>query len=159
GDRVRINAQLVDATTGAHRWAERYDRELKDVFAIQDEIARDVAGILAAHMVKAEAERAVLKPPTSWRSYDYYMQAAEIYSTFQRQMDVGAIYVTRQLLDKCLAMDADLARAHVLYSATKTSVWSLKLDDDHLNPSALEDAQHWAERAVQLDPNLPQAHI
>lgn len=64
--RVRIAAQLVDALTGAHRWADRYDRELADVFALQDELARAIATTLVAHVNKAEAERTLLKPPASW---------------------------------------------------------------------------------------------
>ena len=57
GDRIRISAQLIDAVTGAHRWAERYDRKLDDVFAVQDEVARTIVTLLAAHVHKAEAER------------------------------------------------------------------------------------------------------
>ena len=75
-DRLRISAQLVDAMTGAHRWAERYDRDVKDIFAVQDEVARTVAAILAAHVSKAEAERTLLKPPKSWQAHDYYLRAA-----------------------------------------------------------------------------------
>ena len=56
GDRVRISAQLIDAATGAHRWGERYDRELKDVFAVQDDVSRAIVAILVAHVSKAEAE-------------------------------------------------------------------------------------------------------
>ena len=82
GDRIRITAQLIDASTGAHRWAERYDRKLKDVFAVQDEISRTVASILACHVNKAEVERVLLKPPTSWQAYDFYMRASAIYSLF-----------------------------------------------------------------------------
>ena len=63
GERVRITGQLIDAATGAHRWAERYDRELKDVFAVQDEVARTIVAIIAAHVNKAEAERTLLSPP------------------------------------------------------------------------------------------------
>jgi TolB-like protein len=61
GDRVRVAAQLIDAMTGAHRWGERYDRELHDVFAVQDEVARTIVAILAAHVNRAEIERALLK--------------------------------------------------------------------------------------------------
>ena len=57
GDRVRITAQLIDAGTRVHRWADRYDQELKDVFAIQDDVARTIAAILVAHVNMAEAER------------------------------------------------------------------------------------------------------
>src|SRR5262252_6694457 len=60
GDRVRVNAQLIDAVTGTHRWAERYDRDLSDVFSVQDEVARTIATILAAHVTKAETDRTLL---------------------------------------------------------------------------------------------------
>jgi adenylate cyclase len=65
GDRVRITGELVDATTGAHRWADHYDRKLEDMFAVQDEVARTIVAILAAYVSKAEATRTLLKPPSS----------------------------------------------------------------------------------------------
>jgi adenylate cyclase len=156
-NRFRISAQLIDTTTGAHRWAERYDREMKDVFAVHDEIALDVAGTLAAHVSKAEAERILLKPATSWQSYDFYMRAADAYATFHRRMEISTIYETRRLLDQCLAMEWGFVRAHVLYSSTLVSTWGLALDNDHLKPATLERAHKGAESAIQLDPNLPQA--
>jgi adenylate cyclase len=73
-------------------------------------------------------------------------------------MQLSAIHETRRLLEQCLAMEPGYARAYVLYSSTKISTWSLRLDDDHLDPLALEEAYRSAEKAVQLDPNLPQAH-
>jgi adenylate cyclase len=158
GQRIRISTQLINAESGSHLWAERYDRDVQDVFALQDEVARTVAAILAAHMTKAEAERTVLKPAKSWLAYDHYMRAAEVYATFHRAMQVAAIYETRQLLDRCLAMEPGFARAHVLYSATLVTTWTLALDGDHRNQPVLENALRWAEKAVQLDPNLPEAH-
>ena len=82
GDRIRISAQLIDAATGAHRWAERYDRKLEDVFEVQDEVVRTIAAILAAHVGRAETERTRTKPPNSWQAYDYYLQAAEAFASF-----------------------------------------------------------------------------
>src|SRR5262249_26053983 len=79
GDRVRITAQLIDAMIGAHRWGERYDRDLHDVFAVQDEVARAIVAILAAHVNRAEIERALLKPPAAWEAYEYYLRGAEGY--------------------------------------------------------------------------------
>ncbi len=64
GNRIRVTAQLVDAISGVHRWAERYDRELKDIFAVQDEIACTIASILVAHVERAETMRTASKPPT-----------------------------------------------------------------------------------------------
>src|SRR5262249_56179751 len=80
GNRIRISAQLIDAATGAHRWAERYDRTLEDVFAVQDEVVRTIVAILAAHVRMAETERTRTKPPSSWQAYDYYLNAAVAYS-------------------------------------------------------------------------------
>ena len=77
GDRIRISAQLIDAATGAHRWAERYDRKLEDVFAVQDEVARTIVAVLAVHVNKAETERALAKPPATWQAYDHYLRAAD----------------------------------------------------------------------------------
>jgi adenylate cyclase len=158
GDRVRISAQLIDAGSGSHLWAEHYDRNLQDVFAVQDEVARTVAAILAAHVSKAEVERTLLKPPASWQAYDYYMRASEAFAAFNRPMEIAAIYETRRLLDQCLAIDPGYARAHILYSATQIATWVLALDGDYQNPAALENSQRSAEKAIQLDPNLPQAH-
>jgi adenylate cyclase len=157
-DRFRISAQLIDAMTGAHRWAERYDRHVNDVFGVQDEIARTVAATIAAHVSKAEVDRVLLKPPNSLRAYDCYMRAADSYARFHRAMQIAAIYETRRLLEQCLDIEPEYARAHVLYSSTKVSTWAHCLDDDHLNPDALEVAHQAAEKALQLDSNLPQAH-
>ena len=81
-DRIRISAQLVDASTGTHRWAEHYDRTLEDVFAVQDEVARTIASILTAHVNKAEAARALLKPPSSWQAHDYILRGADTCNSF-----------------------------------------------------------------------------
>jgi adenylate cyclase len=81
-DRVRITGQLMDATSGTHRWAERYDRKLEDVFAVQDEVARTIVALLAVYVNKAEAKRTLLKPPATWQAYDYYLQAANSHISF-----------------------------------------------------------------------------
>jgi TolB-like protein len=80
GDRVRIGAQLIDAVTGAQRWGEHYDRDLKDVFAVQDEVSRTIVSILVVHVNKAEAERTLLKPPATWQAHDFLMRASDVWS-------------------------------------------------------------------------------
>jgi len=158
GDHIRISAQLIDAESGAHRWAERYDRELKDVFAVQDEVARSIVAILSAHVSRAETERTLNKPPATWHAYDYYMRAADAYAAFHAPMEVASIYEARRMLKQCLAIDPNFARAYVLQSMTQGSTWALPVDDDYMNPAVLDAAHRAAEKAVQLDPNLPQAH-
>jgi adenylate cyclase len=157
-NRVRITAQLIDAKTGAQRWAERYDREIKDVFAVQDEVAGAIAVILAAHVNKAEAERTLLKPAAAWEAYDYYMRAAEAFSLRGRGLSTESIYGARRLLEMSLLGDPNYARAYAMLSSTYWWTYVEPVDDDYLNPSGLERANHLATTAVQLDPNLPQAH-
>ena len=76
-DRVRISAQLIDAVTGAHHWAERYDRELNDAFAV-DDVSRAIVAILVAHVNKAEAERTLLKPAATWQAHDFHARVGHV---------------------------------------------------------------------------------
>jgi TolB-like protein len=111
GSRVRITAQLIDAVTGAHRWAERYDREFHDIFAIQDEVARAIVVILAAHVNRAEIDRALLKPPAAWAAYEYYLRGAEAFFLHANRRTRASLYDARGLLEQSLAIDPDYARA------------------------------------------------
>jgi adenylate cyclase len=159
GDRVRISAQLIDAVTGAHRWAERYDRELKDVFAVQDEVSRAIVAVLVAHVNKAEAERTLLKPPETWQAYDFFMRASDIHSAmWSSSFNVAGLYEARRLLERSIALDPNYARAYAALANTHLTAWIFRLDEDHLSPTALERAHRLARKAVQLDPNLPIAH-
>jgi adenylate cyclase len=158
GGRVRISAQLADAVTGTHRWAERYDRQLEDVFAVQDEMARTIATILAAHVKKAEIERTINKAPETWQAYDYYLRAADTHASFRSSWKAAELYETRRLLEQILAIDPNYARAYARLAHTYIVAWLMSLDDDFLNPLTLDRACHLARKAVQLDPNLPEAH-
>jgi adenylate cyclase len=111
GDRIRVTAQLIDAATDAHRWGERYDRELQDVFAVQDEVARMIVTTLAAHVNRAEIERALLKPPAAWEAYDYYLRGSEACFSHMTRRTRGALQEARHLLEQALAIDPDYARA------------------------------------------------
>jgi adenylate cyclase len=159
GDRIRVSAQLVDTVAGAHRWAERYDRELKDVFAVQDEVSRAIVAILVAHVNKAEAERTLLKPPATWQAHDFFMRASDIYNAiWSSSFNVADLYEVRRLLERSVALDPNYARAHAMLSYTQFVAWIHRLDEDHLDPAALERAHRLARKAIQLDPNLPIAH-
>ena len=81
GTRVRITAQLVDAATGAHLWAERYDRPLEDVFAIQDEIARGIVAIVATRVLEEREIAARRRPPRDVRAYDLFLQGYRLADT------------------------------------------------------------------------------
>jgi adenylate cyclase len=156
--RVRITARLIDALSGAHRWAERYDCDLAEVFTLQDELARAIAATLVAHVNKAEAERALLKPPASWQAYEYFVRGAEILAGYWSTVEVADLYEARRLLEKSLEIDPAFARPCSSLSTTWIIAWRNRLDKDHLDPAALDEAYRLANRAIQLNPNLPHAH-
>jgi adenylate cyclase len=158
GDRVRIGAQLIDAATGGHCWAERYDRELKDVFAVQDDVSRAIVAILVARVKKAEGERTLLKPPATWQAHDFFMRASVMYRTIYSSFNVADLYEVRRLLERSIALDPNYARAYATLANTHLIAWVQPVDEDHLIPAALERAHRLAWKAVQLDPNLPIAH-
>ena len=159
GERVRVSAQLIDAITGAHRWAERYDRELNDVFAVQDEVSRAIVAILVAHVNKAELERTLLKPPATWQAYDFFMRASDIHrAIWSSSLYVADLYEGRRLLERSISLDPNYARAYAMLSSSHLAAWVHPLDEDHLSPAALERAHRFARKAIQLDPNLPIAH-
>src|SRR5262245_2536471 len=158
GDRIRISVQLIDALAGTHRWAERYDQQLEDVFAVQDEVARTIVSILVAHVNKAEIERTLNKPPDTLQAYDYYLRAANTHASFLSSYKAAELYEVRRLLEQSITIDPSYARAYARLSWTHLQAWLISLDDDYLSPLALERAYQLARKAVQLDPNLPQAH-
>jgi adenylate cyclase len=158
GHRVRISAQLIDALTGAHRWAERYDRKLKDIFAVQDEVSRAIVAVLVAQVNKAEAERTLLKLPATWQAHDFFMRASDLYSRMWSPFNVAKLYETRRLLERSIALDPNYARAYATLAHTHLTAWIHALDEDCLNPAALGRALQYARTAVQLDPSLPTAH-
>jgi adenylate cyclase len=157
GNRIRITAQLVDALTGTHRWAERYDRQLRDVFAVQDEVAGAIVTILAAHVNRAEIERVLLKPPAAWGAYDYYLRGAEAVFLHSNRSTKVSLYDARRLLEQSLAIDPGYARAAAMLSSTHLGAYMEPFDGDYLNPAALDRALELAETAVHLDPRLPHA--
>lgn len=155
--KVRITAQLINADSGVQRWAERYDRGLSDALSVQDDVARAIASILVAHVNKAEAERTLNNPPETWEAYDCYLRGVDLFSSFPGSIDVERIYEARRLFERALSHDPSYARPHAMLAATYIATWASPLDGDLVNPEALERAYRSAQRAVQLDPNLPQA--
>lgn len=89
--------------------AERYDRELKDVFAVQDEVSRAIVAILVAHVDKAEAERTLLKPPATWQAHDFFMRASDIWNVVRSSFKVTDLYEARQLLERSISLDPNCA--------------------------------------------------
>ena len=107
GNRVRINAQLLEGATGNHIWAEKYDRELEDIFDLQDEITEAVLGAIEPSLLTAEIERAKSKPPDSLDAYDLFLQALPGIYAFEPNQNSKAL----ELLHKAIEISPDYAKA------------------------------------------------
>ncbi len=110
GDRVRLTAQLIEAQTGRNLWAERYDRLLDDIFAVQDEIAMSVIGAIEPNLRKAEVDRVMRKRPDSLDAYELVLRALPSVNNFMVTGAVAAI----PILQKALELEPDYAGAHAL---------------------------------------------
>src|SRR5262249_54553165 len=106
GGRVRITAQLIDATTGAHLWADRFDGSLEDVFDLQDKVASSVAGVIEPALQAAETERSAARPTDDLTGYDLYLRASAMGLSSGRQIP-AALY----LLEQAIARDPDYGPA------------------------------------------------
>jgi serine/threonine-protein kinase len=146
GNRIRITAQLILAADGAHLWSQRYDREMSDVFAVQDEIAAAIAGALKLKLVPA-AERRMPKLP----AYEAYLR----YRTYQWQFTPEASQRSRECLEEAVALDPDFALPYVGLADYHLALASVGAVPSH---EAMPRARELAMRALELDPELPEAH-
>lgn len=159
GDRIRITVQLVEAGTGSHLWAERYDRELTDLLAVQDDVARTVASRLVAHVSTAEAERTLNKPPAAWEAHDYYMRAAHALTSFFSTFRASDFLDARRLAERAISLDPNYARPYCILSGTYLIAWVHPFDAGAFQPATLDRALELARTAVQLDSRLAQARV
>lgn len=158
-DKVRVTAQLVDAANGVHCWAERYDRSIEDVLAVQDDVARAIVAVLAVQVNKAERERVLLKPPSAWQAYDHYLRAAVCVAAYHSSYDKASLVKGRELLTQALTIDPNYARAHAALSNVYMSFWIHRWDDEIAWSQALDRSYQSACDGVRLAPDLPEAHI
>jgi adenylate cyclase len=143
GDRVRITAQLIDASSEAHIWADRYDRNVDDVFEVQDEVTRAIVGVLAGQ-VKQSSQRQATRNPTSSRVYDYVLRGQAIISESEE-----ANMRARDMYEKAISLDPACARAHAGLAGALLLDWMSGWG----NPQAdtLELAFAKAKEALTLD--------
>src|SRR4051794_2208178 len=155
GERVRITAQLIDAGSGAHLWAERYDRPLEDVFAVQDEIARGIVATVAVRVLEATEAAARRRPPRDVRAYDLFLQGLRLSDS----PAPGAQEQARELFERARALDPTFARA---YTGLAFNHLSRAQHDSVGRPPgqdpARAEALRLAEQALSLDPNDPRVH-
>jgi TolB-like protein/Tfp pilus assembly protein PilF len=149
GDRIRINGQLIDATTGAHIWTERYDRRLADIFDLQDEITEHIVGAVEPEVLLAEVRRARSKRPDSLEAYDYLLRAYQHLFVITLKDNQQAL----ENLRKAIARSPDYALAHAY--ASWANLFRVQLSEGGSLRPILTDAFQYAQRAVELDPTDP----
>ncbi len=152
GDRIRISAQLIDASNGNHVWAERYDRKLADVLQLQDEIAMTVAAAIEPELSRAEQERARRKPPESLDAWDLYQRGLWHYWQYSKESSIEA----QRLFGEAISLDTHFAaaRAFLAYSHFTGSHQAFEEPQQ-----ALALARDGALRALAIDEKDPIAHL
>jgi TolB-like protein len=152
GKRIRVTAQLVEAKTGNHLWADRYDRALEDVFAVQDEITESVIGFIQPELYAAEHDRAKRKPPQSLDAWEGFLRAMFLYSEHSDASTKEALSV----LDRVVGLDPGYAQAHGLRAVCLAWRAFQGWED---RAAAFADAADAADRAVACDPHEPWAFL
>ncbi|MEJ2158191.1 MAG: tetratricopeptide repeat protein [Desulfobacteraceae bacterium] len=149
---LRINTQLIDAANGVHLWAERYEREYKDIFKLQSEIVQAIVSRLALKTFKAERDRAMVKAPNDLQAYDYLLRGWEYFNRRTRSSNMRA----RALFSKAVALDSRYADAYSGLGSVDlvkaTNGWT------EFPQKTLENAETYARKALELDEANALAH-
>jgi tetratricopeptide (TPR) repeat protein len=152
GNRLRINVQLVDAETGNHLWAERFDKPVADLFDVQDEIVARLANTLNAHLIEAEARRAERSPHPN--SLDLYFQGA---AWFNKGLNPDHMEQARSIFERALALDRKNIEAMVWMATVDMVVASTWMGGDRTARLAAAEAR--LKEALSLAPNHAWAHV
>jgi len=152
GDRVRVNVELTEATTGRQVWSETYDAEVDDIFAVQDDIAKRVVGAAAVKLTRFERERALAKPTNSLAAYEYVLRGRDSFSHATRDDNEQA----SELFQRAIDLDPNYAEAYAALGGshfeTVVSGWTEFIGDE------LERAKALAQKALALDPTTTRAY-
>ena len=148
---VRVTAQLIDATTGYHLWAEHYDGELKDIFALQDGITRQIVAAMAPKLTTGEQPRSGRQETNSIEAHDHFLRGFALFYEFRKESNAMA----RQLFERAIALDPNYARAYVWLAWAYFDDWEFQWTE---GPGALDRSLEAARKAVALDDSLSEAH-
>ena len=152
GNRIRVTAQLIDATSEYHLWAERFDRELKDVFAVQEEVARSVAGALAVALKPDEGARLALAPTENIEAYDLYLRTRATPWPPTRENILSARHTYEHIIDIDPAFVGGYAGKALTYAMSVVFGSSTEPESD----AAI--AVEMAKKALSLKPDFAQGH-
>ena len=150
GNRLRIMVQLVDTQNGYHLWSERFDREIEDIFAVQDEIARSILDALGLSLTKREERRFLKRSTKNVEAYEFYLRGRKLFHTWNRQN----MEFARQMFARAVAIDPDFALAWAGLANTYVDLYRWGC-----NSRDLEEGKRTSAHALKLDPKLAEAHV
>jgi Predicted integral membrane protein len=153
-DQVRVNVQLVNAQTDSHLWADSYDRKLTDIFAVESEVAKAVADQLQAKLTGQEKQAIAAKPTDNPEAYDAYLRGRALFAGGS-QFDKSAVEGVIHLFREAVKLDPSFALAWAYLSCSQSGSYWLW----DASPAQLAAAKDAADRALALDPNLPETHL
>ncbi|MGY4232948.1 adenylate cyclase [Bradyrhizobium sp. USDA 4449] len=145
GTRLRISGQLIEVATGAHVWADKFDRELNDIFVLQDEITEKVAAIIEPNITRAEIERAALQRPGNLTAYDLYLRALPQYYTMSEEGFAQAILLCSRALEIDPRYSAAVRLLADMHGLKPAQGWSKDVKSDYA------DAMRFGRRALEID--------
>ena len=148
GGRVRIVAQLIDADTDRHLWAETFDRDIADIFAVQSEVAQRIAASLEARISQMERERVERRPTENMAAYDLFLRARELRARSREENDTGI-----ELLKQAIRMDPAFADAHALLGR----LFMYRVQEFGYPVEWADSGITAARRAIEIEPDLPSA--
>src|SRR5688572_4998691 len=150
GQRLRVNAQLIDVESGYHLWSDRYDGELADVFAIQDEMAENIVAALRLVLTPSEAQAVKAVPVNDVRAYECYLRGRQLFHQHRKAAHHEAI----QWYGRAIEIDPDYALAYAGIADSSSLLYLYR----EATPENLERAKKASDRALELNPSLPEAH-
>lgn len=153
GNRVRITAQLIDAANGGHLWAERFDRDITDIFETQDEVVGKIVGVLSVTLTKREEQRIARRGTSNVQAYEVWLRGREAMARATRE----SVAEAKMLHRKAIEADPRFATAHAGLALACISEYASGWTAD---PAAtLDESERWARRAIELDPQEPVSHM
>jgi TolB-like protein/cytochrome c-type biogenesis protein CcmH/NrfG len=152
GDRVRINAQLIDPDSGDHLWAERYDGDMEDIFALQDRITESIVATLAITLTRVEQDRAMRNRPDNLRAYDFVLRGNAFHHRLTKEDNVRA----REMYARAIELDPEYAPAYAGLAWVLVHDANQRWSEDPKN--SMDTAFENAKMAVALDDSLAKGH-
>ena len=154
---MRVNAQLIDARTDGHLWAQTYDRDIADVFAIQSEVAENIVAQLKANLSASEKAAIDVRPTRDLEAFDIYLQAKQLINSFHDTPDwKETLLKAIRLLDEAISRDGNFALAYYWATRAHDALYWFNLDH---TPTRLAQAKASAQKALALAPDSGEAHL